>query len=174
MHDRPSFLSSAMRFHARGCLSAGAVLTALNRSLAEEMESGMFVTLALLILEPGQRRLTISSAGHPPPLLRSGDGGVSALKINAGIPLGIFDNHPYGETHCTLKAGDSVLLYTDGVTEAMDRDGRMFGMERLKQVLAAGGKHPEGILSAIKQAVAGHTAGYPQSDDLAMVCLTVD
>jgi serine phosphatase RsbU (regulator of sigma subunit) len=167
-------LSSAMRYHARGCLSAGAVLTALNRSLAEEMESGMFVTLALLILEPEQRRLTISSAGHPPPLLRSGDGSVSALKINTSIPLGIFEDHQYGETRHTLKPGDSVLLYTDGVTEAMDRDGKMLGVERLKQVLSAAGKHPDGILAAINQAVAEHAAGYLQSDDLAMVCLSVD
>jgi serine phosphatase RsbU (regulator of sigma subunit) len=167
-------LSSEMRFHARGCLSAGAVLTALNRALAEEMESGMFVTLALLILEPEKRNITISSAGHPPPLLRSGDGGVAALKINTSIPLGIFENHQYGETQHALKAGDSVLLYTDGVTEAMDQEGKMFGTERLKQVLAAGGKHPDGILAAINRAVAEHTAGYPQSDDLAMVCLAVD
>jgi len=167
-------LSSEMRFHARGCLSAGTVLTALNRSLAEEMESGMFVTLALLILEPEKRRLTISSAGHMPPLLRSDDGSVSALRINAGIPLGIFEDHQYGETQHTLKAGDSVLLYTDGVTEAMNRRGEMFGAGRLKQVLAAGGKHPDLILAAINQAVAEHTAGYPPSDDLAMVCLSVD
>jgi serine phosphatase RsbU (regulator of sigma subunit) len=167
-------LSSEMRFHARGCLSAGAVLTALNRSLAEEMEGGMFVTLALLILEPEQRSLIISSAGHLPPLLRSGEGGVSALKTNASIPLGIFEDHPYGETRHTLKPGDSVLLYTDGVTEAMDRDGKMFGAERLKQVLAEGGSRPDGILAAINRAVAEHTAGHPQSDDLAMVCLSVD
>lgn len=167
-------LSSEMRFHARGCLSAGTVLTALNRSLAEEMESGMFVTLALLILEPEERRLTISSAGHLPPLLRSSNGGVSALEIKTDIPLGIFEDHQYGETQHMLKTGDSVLLYTDGVTEAMDKDGKMFGTERLKQVLAAGGKHPEGILTAINRAVAEHTAGHPQSDDLAMVCLSVD
>jgi serine phosphatase RsbU (regulator of sigma subunit) len=167
-------LSSEMRFHARGCLSAGIVLTALNRALAEEMESGMFVTLMLMILEPERRRLTIASAGHPPPLLRSEDGRVSALTIQPGIPLGIFEDHRYAETQHTLKAGDSVLLYTDGVTEAMDREGRMFGAERLQQVLAAAGKHPEGILAAINQAVAAHTAGYPQSDDLAIVCLSVD
>jgi serine phosphatase RsbU (regulator of sigma subunit) len=167
-------LSSEMRYHVRGCLSAGAVLTALNRALAEEMESGMFVTLALLILEPERRRLTIASAGHPPPLLRSADGSVSALKINTSIPLGIFEDQRYGETQHTLKTGDSVLLYTDGVTEAMDKEGQLFGAEQLKQVLATAGKNPDGILAAINRAVAEHTAGHPQSDDLAMVCLSVE
>jgi len=167
-------LSSEMRFHARGCLSAGAVLRSLNRSLAGEMEIGMFVTLSLLILEQADRNLTISSAGHLPPLLRSGDGSVSELKILCNIPLGVYDDYDFGETRYTLKAGDSVLLYTDGVTEAMDKAGRMFGVERLKQAVATGGRHPREILAAINLAVAEHTAGHLQSDDLAMVCLSVD
>ncbi|MGE5258028.1 MAG: PP2C family protein-serine/threonine phosphatase, partial [Hyphomicrobiales bacterium] len=96
------------------------------------------------------------------------------LSVNTSIPLGIFDDHQYGETQYMLKSGDSVLLYTDGVTEAMDKDGKMFGTERLKQVLASGGNRPDRILSAINGAVALHTAGHPQSDDLAMVCLSVD
>ena len=167
-------LSSEMRFHARGCLSPGAVLTALNRSLAEEMESGMFVTLALLILMRGERSLTLSSAGHMPPLLRSGSGRVSEIKIPRNVALGVLNDCEFGETRHALKAGDSVLLYTDGVTEAMDKAGRMFGVERLKQVMAGAGSHPGEILSGINFAVAEHTAGHPQSDDLAMVCLSVD
>jgi serine phosphatase RsbU (regulator of sigma subunit) len=167
-------LNSEMRFHARGCMSAGAILTALNRSLAEDMESGMFVTLALLILEPENRNLTIASAGHLPPLLRGRDGAVAELKIQSNIPLGVFEDIPYGETHYRLNPGDSVLLYTDGVTEAMDKDGNMFGVERLRQVISSGGQLPDEILAAIRQAVTQHTSGHPQSDDLAMVCLSVD
>jgi phosphoserine phosphatase RsbU/P len=167
-------LSSEMRFHARGCLSAGVVLRSLNRSLVEEMEIGMFVTLALLILDRGNRILTISSAGHLPPLLRSGSGSVSELKIPKSVPLGVLDDYEFGETQYTLKSEDSVLLYTDGVTEAMDKTGKMFGIARLKQVMAGGGKHAQDILSGINLAVAEHTAGHPQSDDLAMVCLSVD
>jgi serine phosphatase RsbU (regulator of sigma subunit) len=167
-------LSSEMRFHARGCLSPGAVLTALNRSLAEEMEMGMFVTLALLILERGNRNLTLSSAGHLPPLLRSSNGSVSELKIPRNVALGVLSDCEFGETRHALKGGDSVLLYTDGVTEAMDKAGKMFGVERLKQVVVTGGGHPREILSGINLAVAEHTAGHPQSDDLAMVCLSVE
>jgi phosphoserine phosphatase RsbU/P len=166
-------LSSEMRFHARGCLSAGAILTALNRSLAEEMESGMFVTLALLVLEPKKRKLTLASAGHLPPFLRAGDGSVSELKAQGDIPLGVFEDHQYADTELLLKEGDCVLLYTDGVTEAMNKDGAMFGGRRLKQVIASGGKTPGDILAAVNRAVAEHAAGFPPSDDLAMVCLSV-
>jgi phosphoserine phosphatase RsbU/P len=168
-------LSSEMRFHARGCLSPGAVLTELNRSLSDEMESGMFVTLALMVLEPEKRRLTISSAGHLPPLLRSRSGAVSELQIKGNIPLGVFENTLYGETEHMVQAGDSVILYTDGVTEAMNKEGVLFGTEQLKRVFASSGKDgPEALLAAVSRAIAEHTAGFPQSDDVAMVCLSVD
>ncbi|MFO7707176.1 MAG: SpoIIE family protein phosphatase [Desulfobacterales bacterium] len=167
-------LSSEMRFHARGGMSAGKIMTQLNGALAHEMESGMFVTLALLILEPGKRKLTIASAGHLPPLLRAGSGPVSELRIPGNIPLGVFDDYTYAETQHVLKPGDCVLLYTDGVTEAMNPEGTLFGAQRLKQVMASGGNHPGEILSAINRAVAEHAAGTPPNDDLAMVCLMVD
>jgi serine phosphatase RsbU (regulator of sigma subunit)/pSer/pThr/pTyr-binding forkhead associated (FHA) protein len=168
-------LSSEMRFHARGCLSAGAVVTALNQALAEEMESGMFVTLALLILQPEMRNLIVCSAGHLPPLLCSREGEVTELSSPGNIPIGVFEDSRFAETEHLLQPGDRVLLYTDGVTEAMNREGEMFGMERFRQVVRAGrGESPEALLAAVEQAVAAHTAGFPQSDDLAMVCIAVD
>lgn len=167
-------LSSEMRFHARGCLSPGAVLQRLNRSLAEEMEAGMFVTLALLVIEPSHRRLTIASAGHPPPLVRSAGGSVSELKAPRNLPLGVIDDTAFSEISYALQPGDKVLLYTDGVTEAMDPAGRMFGIERLAQVVAGGGEHPRELLAAVERALMEFTAGNPPSDDRAMVCLEVE
>jgi len=98
-------LSSEMRYHARGCLSAGAVLSALNRELIMEMESGMFVTMALLVLEPEKRKITMSSAGHPAPILRTPDGTVSDLQIKGNIPWGFSNTTSTAETEYTLKSG---------------------------------------------------------------------
>jgi serine phosphatase RsbU (regulator of sigma subunit) len=167
-------LSSEMRYHARGRLSAGAVLSALNRELAKEMESGMFVTMALLVLEPKHRKLTISSAGHPAPILREPDGSVSELQIKRNLPLGVLESCEYRETEHVLKAGDLVLLYTDGITEAMNGAGDMFGAARLKHVVSCGGQDPQRLLASISRSVGEHAAGRPQSDDLTMVCLAVD
>jgi serine phosphatase RsbU (regulator of sigma subunit) len=168
-------LSSEMRFHARGCLSACTVVGALNRALAEDMESGMFVTLALLILQPEMRNLTVCSAGHLPPLLCSAAGVVSELSSPGNIPIGVFEDARYSETEHLLQPGDRVLLYTDGVTEAMDRDGRLFGAERLKEVIrTAPNAGPDDMLRAVHSAVAEHASGVPQSDDVAMVCIAVD
>jgi len=167
-------LSSEMRYHARGRLSAGAVLSALNRELAMEMESGMFVTMALLVLEPKKGKLTISSAGHPAPILRKPDGTVSELQIKRNLPLGVSENYEYRETEYILKSGDLVLLYTDGITEAMNGSGDMFGAARLKHVVSCGGQDPQQLLASISRSVGEHAAGRPQSDDLTMVCLAVD
>jgi serine phosphatase RsbU (regulator of sigma subunit) len=167
-------LSSEMRYHARGCLSAGAVLSALNRELTMEMESGMFVTMALLVLEPEKRKITMSSAGHPAPILRTPDGTVSELQIKGNIPLGVLEHYEYSETEHTLKSGDLVLLYTDGITEAMSSSGEMFGAARLKEVVSSGGQDPQRILASISRSVEEHAAGHPQSDDLTMVCFAVD
>jgi len=168
-------LSSEMRFHARGCLSAGAVVTALNRALAEEMESGMFVTLALLILQPEMRNLIVCSAGHLPPLLCSREGEISELSSPGNIPIGVFEDSRFAETEHLLQPGDRVLLYTDGVTEAMNREGELFGMERFRRVVRdARRESPEAVLAAVSRAVADHATGVPQSDDMAMVCIAVD
>ena len=167
-------LSSEMRYHARGCLSAGALLSALNRELATEMESGMFVTMALLVLEPEKRKITMSSAGHPAPILRTPAGTVSELQIKGNMPLGVLQHCEYSETEYTLKSGDLVLLYTDGITEAMSSSGEMFGAARLKEVVSSGGQDPQQLLASISRSVEEHAAGHPQSDDLAMVCFAVD
>jgi serine phosphatase RsbU (regulator of sigma subunit) len=167
-------LSSEMRFHARGRRSPGEILTALNHAISAEMEGGMFVTLILLIVEPEKRHLRISAAGHFPPLLRSADNSVSELEIENNFPVGIVADNVYTDTACTLQRGDHIILYTDGVTESMNKEGDFFGKDRLKEALTCGGPGPEELLSSINQAVSAHSAGLPQSDDLTMVCLAVD
>jgi phosphoserine phosphatase RsbU/P len=117
----------------------------------------------------------VCSAGHLPPLLCTREGVISELSSPGNVPIGVFDDSRYSETEHLLQPGDRVLLYTDGVTEAMNRSGEMFGTERFKQVLRAEREEsPESILAAVEKAVAEHAAGVPQSDDLAMVCLAVD
>ncbi|MDJ0816573.1 MAG: SpoIIE family protein phosphatase [Desulfobacterales bacterium] len=167
-------LSSEMRFHARGRLSPGAILTALNRGISAEMEGGMFVTLILLIVEPEEHKVSISSAGHFPPLLRSADKSVSELEVENNFPVGIVSDNAYADREFVLKRGDQIILYTDGVTESMNKEGDFFGKDRLIEAVARGGDSPKELLSIINQAVSGHSKGLPQNDDLTIVCLAVD
>ncbi len=167
-------LSSEMRFHSQGRLSPGAVLTVLNRALYDQMEGGMFVTLILLILDSEKKKLSISSAGHFPPILRTGENTVSELQIENNLPIGTVADTEYGDTEYMLESGDRIILYTDGVTEAQNKEGGFYGKERLKQVIAYGGESPEELLMTINKSVLNYSAGFPQSDDLTMVCLAVD
>ena len=167
-------LSSEVHFHAQGRFSPGAVLTVLNHALYNEMEGGMFVTLILLLLDPEKRKLKISSAGHFPPILRTGNNSVTEIQVKKNFPIGVSEYTEYHDTDYVLNSGDRIVLYTDGVTEALDPKGNFFGKNRLKYAIAHGGESPREVLGAINQAVAAHSAGVPQSDDLTMVCLAVD
>lgn len=167
-------LSSEMRYHALACEGPGKILSALNDALAEEMETGMFVTLVLMALLPETGELVISNAGHPPPLRRDRHGRVTALEAAGNIPLGMSAGLSYGQTSFQLEQGDWVLLYTDGITEAMNDRDEEFGMERLEQLLAKGGDSPQVLLDTLAEAVAEHASGRAQSDDLTLMCLGVN
>jgi sigma-B regulation protein RsbU (phosphoserine phosphatase) len=138
------------------------------------MEGGMFVTLLLIMIDPEMRKLRISSAGHFPPVLRTGKDAVSELPIKRSYPIGVAENTEYQDTEYILNPGDRIVLYTDGVTEALGPKGAFFGKGRLMQAIAHGGDSPDGVLAAVSKAVAAYSAGVPQSDDLTMVCLGVD
>ena len=137
--------STALTRHtARAAASGGGgpaeVLAAVNTALLNEQDLGplRFVTAACLMLRPGDHGATarLALAGHPRPLLRSPDGTVSELGV-AGLPLGVTDDVVHAETGLHLAPGSTLVLYTDGVTEARDDGGAQFGEDGLIEVLRA-------------------------------------
>lgn len=143
-----------------------AVLSRLNDELAAENEQTMFVTLWYGVLDAVDGTLHSVNAGHNPPLVRRADGRVERLPMGRNPALAVIGGVPYGADRCTLAPGDGLLLYTDGVTEAQDGRGTLFGDEALTRCLAAAGPEP---LDAIVKAVRDHEAGAPQADDLTAV-----
>lgn len=114
------------------------VLGALNDTFGcyEPEDSFCTAVCAHLGAETGWgRRMTLASGGHPPPLVRRGDGGVEDV-LAAGMPLGLFDDAQLTATEVTLQAGDLMLLYTDGLSEAR-RGDQLFGVEGLAAVLGS-------------------------------------
>jgi serine phosphatase RsbU (regulator of sigma subunit) len=114
---------------------AGDFLAHANEVVAGEIAPGKFLTLVYLLFEAGGQRFSCAVAGHPPPRLVRRDGSVEAL-IVAGLALGIERRQRYEEVAAPLERGSAVVLYTDGVIEARDADGDMYGVERLDAVLA--------------------------------------
>ncbi len=113
----------------------GEVLEKVNQVLSQENESSMFVTLFYGIIDIRRDELTYANAGHNPPYLIGPDNSVSPLEGTGGVALGVVSGLQYAEKSVTLREGDTVFCYTDGVVEAMDPEGQEFSNERLRRVL---------------------------------------
>jgi PAS domain S-box-containing protein len=173
-------LTSMTRHTARAaalrCAGPAEVLTAVNEALLQAQDGGRlrFVTAACLVLErSGTRtRAQVVVAGHPLPLLRAADGSVTEVGV-PGLPLGVDPAATYVEGPVELASGSTLVLYTDGVTEARDDDGVQFGEERLSGLLA---EHrfvtAAGAVAAVHIAVEQHVRGSRHgADDLAVLAL---
>ncbi len=148
----------------------GAAVAEANRQLIEGNDTGMFVTAWVGLLDYGTGHVDYVNAGHNPPLLCR-DGGCEWLAETSGLPLGLFDL-PYEARCLDCSAGDKVLLYTDGVTEAMSKDGELYGDNRLAAVVAAGfDEHPKALVSTVRHDVASFALGAEQSDDITILAL---
>ena len=152
------------------------LLRELNNAVAEQNPKGQFVTLSFCVFDPGLRTIEISSAGHPSPLLRRADGSVEALAISHGPLLGFIErSENYPKMCCELQAGDLLLLYTDGVTEAPGVDSKMFGPQRLCACLEQ--KPFPAQLSqwtqSLRKTIQGFTGSPFQEDDITLALLRV-
>jgi serine phosphatase RsbU (regulator of sigma subunit) len=163
-------LGAVLRHAAARTRRAAELLADVNAALYAELEAGMFVTMLVLVLEPRTGALELASAGHPMPLLRGADGRVSALEVSGGPPLGVMSQPAYDTARHQLQAGEVVLLYTDGLDEAHNPEGELFGIERVRAALAAATSAQETI-AALRAALSAFVGNEPQSDDLTLVAL---
>lgn len=141
----------------------------LNRTLYRTGDRRAFMSLFYGLLEPAAGRLEYVSAGHPFPLLRRSDGEVAELGAGS-LPLGLKDPLELRGEAVELAAGDLLLLYSDGLPEAVDKAGDAFGYQRLKQLLAPGGP-PQEVHDRILAAFDRHTAGEPLKDDYTLLVI---
>lgn len=155
------------------------VLAHLNARLAQSYTlDGSFVTAFYAVFDPRSLRLTYSCAGHNPPRLRRGEN-IRSIDAASGLPLGVLDDQSFPESTIDLLPGDLLLLYTDGITEAMpapapDGSVNLFGVERLDAILARSQRcSARECVDLITGEVAAFVKGAPAADDqtlLAMRC----
>ena len=141
-----------------------ATLAAVNHALVEEGHGGMFVTVFLGHYRHADGRLDYACAGHPPPLLARADGRIEMLACRGGL-VGAFDDITYADSRILLDAGDTLLAYSDGITEAGTRTDALYGTERLHAKLAALHRQPLGALATgIVDDVLAWSGGQPRDD----------
>lgn len=143
----------------------------MNEMLCIDNEKCTFVTFFLGCLDLRTGMLEYCNAGHNSPILLH-EGEARYFAPSEGMPLGVWDDNEYTSESMQLHEGDVLLLYTDGVTEAMNRLSEEFGEERtLRCVDGCNPKEPKTIIDTVLEQVRQHAAGAPQSDDITMLCI---
>jgi sigma-B regulation protein RsbU (phosphoserine phosphatase) len=143
-----------------------------NRLISADSLNSMFVTLFFAQLDPASGELAYVNAGHNPPLLcRAGQEELTAL-ARTGLPLGLFEFTDFEAREAQLDPGDFLVLFTDGVTEALDAQEREFGDERLRRVLLElRGASAEAMAAGLEAALSAFAGTAAPSDDITYVIL---
>ena len=159
------------RATARTCNTPGEILTRLNTEICRDNESCMFVTLFCGILNIRTGQVDYSNGGHNLPYYLHRDG-VSLLENAGGGALGLVEQSPYASGRIVLAPGEALLLYTDGITEAMDLTNTLYSDQRLAEFLETHrGSAPRQIIGDLVSDVRHFTGEAPQSDDITVLAL---
>ena len=159
-----------LRTLARQLEGPGEILERLNEELAAQNPRGMFVTMVCLEVRGG--RVTCANAGHDASLLVGSAGPPRLVFPSSGTVLGLFPGQHYASDTLELASGDSLVLYTDGVTEAADAANGLFGEERIQAHFAAGaGQTAADAVAGLLGAVRAFAGGAPQSDDITILAM---
>jgi serine phosphatase RsbU (regulator of sigma subunit) len=148
------------------------VMNRLNEFMQEAAKLDRFVTLEAAVVDPLQHQVTFSSAGHLPPIIyrHQQNHFENGFDHNfGGPPLGVVDLFPYDACTIPLEPGDTVLLFSDGVTDSINKQGQDFPLENILGVLKSGPKNPRSMVERLITAIKNHSHGCKQHDDITVV-----
>jgi len=167
-----SVTKAMVKSRASDDLSPASIMTHVNNELSTDNESCMFITFFICILNIKTGEMVYTNAGHNPPHIKRKNGTIETLKKRHGPVLGVVEGFAYQEGKITLYQDDMILLYTDGVTEAMDPDENLFDDQRLLNLLTS--RHYESVEDLVDttiKAVEEFESGSPQTDDVTVLAL---
>jgi sigma-B regulation protein RsbU (phosphoserine phosphatase) len=163
-------LRAAVRAHWTE-LAACEAMARINRTVCQNVTAGKYVTFFLGSLDPGTGWLTYVNAGHNPPLLVRYDGSVEKLE-EGGMVLGIFETTPYEDGAVDLRPGDTLLIFSDGVTETFSDSGEEFGEQRLIDVAVRDRElDAEALQARILRELDFFAAGTKATDDRTLIVI---
>ena len=152
--------------------STAQLISRVNEKCSENNDNCMFITLFYCVLDTETGELVYTNAGHNPPLLLKSSGECEPLPLTAGIPLGIMSPEDFSEHKITISPGDTLFIYTDGVTEAMNPGGGEYGEGRLiRQLSSQKGGEIMALNDSVYKDVKRFADGAPQFDDLTYLTL---
>lgn len=167
-------LQASVRLLAEEGGDPARVLSRLDHRLGESVPDNRFVSLFFCVVRPGADELTYCNAGHNPPILSRADGSVELLGAG-GTVLGLLPGMGYEHKTVPFRAGDTLTLFSDGVTEATDAGDEEFGQDRLGDLVRHHGADPAAtIIERVRESIGEWTGDAPPSDDVTIVVLKRD
>ena len=161
---------SLMRSEAGRAASPREALRWVDRHLQEMNESEMFVTVLYGVLSSDAKRFHYVRAGHVLPILCHADGRLMTIVADTGQPLGVLPDARFDEQSLELMPGSTLVLYTDGITDAASVDGELFGTQRLQNTIVTWQHEPvDALCNHLFNAVLDHAGTAPQQDDMTLV-----
>lgn len=161
---------SLIRSHASDVDSPARLVRRVNRDLCRQSRAGMFVTLFYALLDPQARRLSYTLAGHNPPLMRRADGQLETLVRN-GMALGVQLEAEYSQAGLSFTPGDCLVMYTDGLTEALNPDGQEYGLDGLRAALQDDPDTAQELLEHLLADLAAFSGPIIPADDITLCVL---
>ncbi len=167
-----ALVSGILRSHAPIEPGPAEMLSAVNLSLAERRIEAQFVSLIYAVWDDEHRALLVANSGLPRPVLVR-DGKITVIETT-GLPLGLFDSVDYDEFRFDMKPGDIFVFFSDGILDARNRQGELFGRTRVEKIIAdCSGRPADCVVDSLFKAVAEHSAGVETFDDQTVVAIKV-
>lgn len=165
-----SRLSSVVRNTLEFVQDAGPLVERINNHMCTNAIEGRFVTFVLVILDLKTHKFSIVNAGHMSPMIRKADGSIEEFGDEmVGLPIGVVDGFSFDVEQRVLQPGETVVIFTDGVSEAMNPKGDLYGFERLREVVKKGPGDAATLGKAILADVKKHASGRAQNDDITLM-----
>jgi sigma-B regulation protein RsbU (phosphoserine phosphatase) len=168
-----ALVSGILRSHAPIEPGPAEMLSAVNMSLAERRIEAQFVSLIYAVWDDEERKLTVANSGLPRPIYMHSGGNNEVIEAT-GLPLGLFDEADYDEFEFRMKPGDMFVFFSDGILDARNRSGELFGRGRVDKVVAqCTDRSADCVVDSLFQAVAEHSSGVETFDDQTVVAIGV-
>ncbi|WP_437188497.1 SpoIIE family protein phosphatase [Planctomicrobium sp. SH668] len=165
-----SRMSSVVRSVSEFVTDAAEAVSRINDHMCSKAVEGRFVTFVLLILDIQAHKLWLVNAGHMSPMIRKSDGSIEEFPEEAvGVPIGVLEGFPFEAVERDLSPGETIVIYTDGVSEAMNSKNDLYTIERLREFVAKGAANPAQLGVGIREDVRKHANGHEQNDDITLM-----
>jgi len=161
-----SVVQSTMQFVSDGLEAVNRI----NDHMCNRAVEGRFVTFVLTIIDLKSHKIEVVNAGHMSPIIRKADGTVEEFPEDSiGVPIGVLEDFPFQVEKRSIAPGETVVIYTDGVSEAMNHESELYGLEHLREFISAGPANPTELGMAVLADVKRHANGRPQNDDITLM-----